>query len=71
MKWIHGLLRDPVDTAIKKTAADLNMIEDYMYNEEEWWKYTINQTMNLFETVLEQFKLPELTASACQRMDTV
>jgi hypothetical protein len=57
--WINALLKDSTYKAIKKTASDLKVIDDY--DSEEAWKYAISSRKYLFEKILNKYDPPEMT----------
>lgn len=57
--WFNAIRKDPIYRAIKKTASDLKMMDDY--DSEEAWKYATSKRKYLFEKILKRYQPPEVT----------
>jgi len=63
--WCRALKEDSVYNKIKKTASDLELMEDY--GSEEAWRYAINKRKYLFEKVLNRYQAPDIKDAGHQR----
>lgn len=60
--WCRALKEDSIYKAIKKTASDLELMDDY--DSKEAWEYAISKRKYLFNKVLKAYEPPEITETA-------
>ena len=60
--WYRALKKDPIYKAIKKTASDLELMNDY--DSKEAWQYAISRRKYLFGKVLKTNEPPEIAETA-------
>ena len=60
--WFDLVRKDPIHSAIKRTAKQLK--EDDGFESEESWKYAANKRKYLFDKVLKEYNPPELTTDS-------
>ena len=62
MLWFAATKREPVFTAIRKSATDLKTMDDY--DDDEAWKSATSKRKFLFDKILKRYEPPELADSS-------
>ena len=57
--WFNSVRKDPIHTAISRTARKIKEEDDF--ESEESWQYATNKRKYLFDKVLKGYNPPDLT----------
>jgi hypothetical protein len=61
MVWFTAMQEDSIYKAIKKTADDLKILDDYGHDES--WKYATSKRKYLFDKILDKYDPPDVDES--------